>query len=901
MRVYQLHHIGIMILLYTNLNFIYSLLAVFKKCYNKNDLMQSKLLKFIIIFACFGVSLFSGIFLFLKPAQAVNFQDVLINEIAWMGNSDSSSKEWLELKNISSQSIDLTGWILKAEDGSPLIHLASSTLAAGEYYLLERTDDNTVPEIVANQIYSGALEDTGEILQLIDSEGQVIDLVDNSSAWLAGDKDNKLTMERKTDLNWQNSALANGTPQAQNSSGVVAPAVETSDHKIVINELLPNPAGVDDNEWIELKNLSTTTIDLINWKISDLANTSYVIKIADFATTTILDNGFFVLPKNITGLSLNNTGGETVRLFDEQNNLVCEISYIESAPEEVVWARDEFSVWHWSTSQTQNNDNIITEIQKETAGGGSGASYIKTYAQRFKLNEIMANPIGSDFGNLKLDKPFDQKKILNKEINSENLGEWIEIKSLEGEMFPLVDWKIKTELGEYIIKETDFKWPYLEAGHFFLLPKYITNLNLKNTGGEEIQLLDPTGKIVDTLKYSKNVLEGEVYMLAADGQYYWSKTATPLAINLYTRNNLAPDAYFEVSGEINSGQEILLDASESSDPEGEDLIYEWHFNYPVSILNNATSTFSTSSPLLTIKLDKLPLKIGLKVIDSENLFDEKTETIKSEVAEKFWWQEEENTTPKAATTATTKKTTTKVLGTSLTKTTLADIKELADGTNVQIEGVVAVLPGVLGVNIFYVVGTEGIQIYSSKKDWPELQLGERLQIVGELSTAYGERRIKIKDQSAITKIALADLPQAEQIEIVELKEDDSWKGSLIKIIGEITDIGKDYFWLDDGSGEIKVTLKSGTNLNMSELNLTLAARVAVSGIFSPTESGLRILPRSQEDIIITNNSQETKNPTISGQEKKLSTWWPYLLVFSWLIILILVILIWRLRHPLPKK
>lgn len=854
--------------------------------------MPSKIIKFIIITVCFGVSLLGGIFLFLKPVYAVNFQDVLINEIAWMGNNDSSGKEWLELKNISSQNIDLTGWILKAEDGSPIIHLASTTLASGEYYLLERTDDDAVAGITANQIYSGALEDTGEILQLIDSEGTVIDLVDNSSAWLAGDKDNKLTMERKTDLNWQNSALANGTPKAQNSSGVVAPVVEISDHKIVINELLPNPAGVDDNEWIELKNLSTTTIDLVNWKISDLAKTSYVIKITDFATTTISGNGFFVLPKNITGLSLNNTNGEIVRLFDDQNNLVSEISYNESAPEEVVWGRDEFNIWHWSTSQTQNNDNIITEIQKETTGGGSGFSYVKTYAQRFKLNEIMVNPVGSDFGNLDLSKPFDQKKILNKEINAEDLGEWIEIKSLEGEMFSLVDWKVKSELGEYIIKEADFTWPYLEAGQYFLLPKYITNLNLKNIGGEEIQLLDPTGKIVDTIKYSKNVLEGETYMLATDGQYYWSKTATPLAINLYTRNNLAPSAYFEVSGEINSGQEIFLDASESNDPEGEDLIYEWHFNYPIIFLNNATTTLVTTSPLTNIKLDKLPLKIGLKVIDSENLYDEKTESIKVETPVKYWWEEEESLASKTATVVTNKKTTTKVLGASLIKTNLESVKELVDGTNVEIEGVVSVVPGILGVNIFYVAGSGGIQIYSSKKDWPELQIGEHIKIIGELSTAYGERRLKIKDKNSIQKIATEEAPTPHDMEIEELNNETSfWTGSLIKIAGEITDIKKDYFWLDDGSGEIKVTVKANTGMNFAELNLILGQQVTVTGIFSPTESGLRMLPRSKEDILITKvlGAQADKKGFDYNNLLK------YFLIGALAIIIILGIMVYRLK------
>ena len=44
---------------------------------------------------------------------------------------------------------------------------------------------------------------------------------------------------------------------------------------LVINEILPNPAGSDDYEWIELKNIGSGDVDLTGWKISD-ASKSYI-------------------------------------------------------------------------------------------------------------------------------------------------------------------------------------------------------------------------------------------------------------------------------------------------------------------------------------------------------------------------------------------------------------------------------------------------------------------------------------------------------------------------------------------------------------------------------------------------------------------------------------------------
>ncbi|MBU2633051.1 lamin tail domain-containing protein [Patescibacteria group bacterium] len=157
-----------------------------------------------------------GMFLFpvlasVYPASAV--ASVVINEVAWMGTANSSSDEWIELYNDGGGDVNLDGWVLYAQDDTPTINL-SGMIIAGSFFVLERTDDTSIPDISADLIYTGALLDGGEILILKNNNGNEIDKIDASEGWPAGNKTTKETMQ-KSGLGW---VTAVGTPKAQNVS-----------------------------------------------------------------------------------------------------------------------------------------------------------------------------------------------------------------------------------------------------------------------------------------------------------------------------------------------------------------------------------------------------------------------------------------------------------------------------------------------------------------------------------------------------------------------------------------------------------------------------------------------------------------------------------------------------------
>ncbi len=188
------------------------------------------------------ISFLGFLFLFGNNFCLADSGNVVINEIAWMGTENSANDEWIELYNNSDSSINLDGWRLEANDGSPKIEL-TGTVLSNSFYLLERTDDDTLPEISADLIYTSAIGNNGENLKLFDNQNNLIDQVNCSDGWFAGDNQAKQTMERVNPLiegnnsqNWQNSQNSKGTPKEENSSGskdqnLVEPEKESEDLK----------------------------------------------------------------------------------------------------------------------------------------------------------------------------------------------------------------------------------------------------------------------------------------------------------------------------------------------------------------------------------------------------------------------------------------------------------------------------------------------------------------------------------------------------------------------------------------------------------------------------------------------------------------------------------------------
>ncbi len=289
-----------------------------------------------------------------NTAQSPSRQGVIINEVAWMGSANSPSDEWIELKNISGGEIDLDGWQM-VDLGEQIKIQLSGKLPAGGLYLLERTDDNSVPGVSADQIYKGALANVGEGLRFFNKNCGLVDEVMAAPDWPAGNNDYKKTMERASDFSWRNYSGDGqngiyGTPKAENSPGTVSinnfggggggmPASINNQQqttsltstslsaKILISEIqVTAGAGKTEYDFIELYNPNDFQVNLNDYRLvkRTQAGTSDT-SIKSWTTDVfILARGYYlwtnssyadipVVPDATTASTISNDNGAAIR------------------------------------------------------------------------------------------------------------------------------------------------------------------------------------------------------------------------------------------------------------------------------------------------------------------------------------------------------------------------------------------------------------------------------------------------------------------------------------------------------------------------------------------------------------------------------------------------------------
>jgi hypothetical protein len=414
------------------------------------------------------------IFLFLFcltpfKSSAANLS-VVINEIAWMGTVNSANDEWLELYNNTQSSVNLDGWQLVSQDETPKITL-TGIIPANGFYLLERTNDDTVAGILADKIYTGALGNSGEYLKLYDNLNNLVDEVNCSEKWFAGDNKTKQTMERINPLvngseapNWQTSQNPGGTPRAKNSTPEIpsqptptttltpqptqtptpsptaqltpSPSLSPIFTPIPTPESTPTPQPSPSLPLVPKREIKTYPTGIIINEIlaspegpdeqeewieifnrnsfeTDISDWQIRDKIGKVTTyifpeeTKIRPNGFLVLPRKITKIVLNNDGDE-LDLLQPDGKIVDSVAFEKALPNQS-YSRKE-NQWYWSLSLTPGDINIITEKPKTESKKTELSETIKPKEEEGKAKEINEKGLAS------LGKQLDQSRFTLKTI-----------------------------------------------------------------------------------------------------------------------------------------------------------------------------------------------------------------------------------------------------------------------------------------------------------------------------------------------------------------------------------------------------------------------------------------------------------------------------------------------------
>ena len=209
-------------------------------------------------------------------------------------------------------------------------------------------------------------------------------------------------------------------------------------NEVIINEINYHSSdNFNSHDWIEFYNPSSTEIDLVGWQFKDEVDDH----IFTFPQNTLIPaNGFMVLCKNDSAFTANypnitnfigemdfglSGGGEPIRLFNSEGNLVDSVNYDDEPP----WVLEPddngptLELIHYSL------DNSIPENWTASIGNGTpGEINTSTLAVNEKFGLIKKIEIKSCYPN-----PFNNSTTINFILNkSEYLN--IELVDINGKV-----------------------------------------------------------------------------------------------------------------------------------------------------------------------------------------------------------------------------------------------------------------------------------------------------------------------------------------------------------------------------------------------------------------------------------------------------------------------------------
>lgn len=489
---------------------------------------------------------------------------VVINELLPDPNGADSGLEWVELYNGTSSELDLSDWTVQAGSSSYASVAAAPkgfTLSPGGFVVFGGAD---VPEADLTLVGSlGNATSNADAVRVVDCAGDAVDTViygaDNTDAWLDDDgvvaaslaakPGSGVALARVEDGVDTNASAIDFAAQPDLTPGSANPEpLPCFVGDLVINELLTNPEGADDElEWVELYNPSPAQVDVGGWVLD--ASTSGFGGGQVLEAAAVPSGGYLLLgrpgvdaadaPLTVTlGNATSNADG--LQLRDCEGAVVDTVIY--GSPNDDGWVDDSGSVatslapapgesaslarledgydqddnaidFVVDTEPTPGAANPVREPVVCVPDGGSG----------LVLNEAMVNPDGADEG-----------------------GEWVELFNPSSAPVSVAGWGLASVTKPDDEGRIDVSFPggaEVPAGGFLVIggalvpeAEVLAALSLGNgTDGDALVLYDCAGQRVDGVVYGANNDDGVLDDTGVASEPY--VTSTSSAISLARRDD----------------------------------------------------------------------------------------------------------------------------------------------------------------------------------------------------------------------------------------------------------------------------------------------------------------------------------------------------------------------------
>ncbi len=227
-------------------------------------------------------------------------------------------------------------------------------------------------------------------------------------------------------------------------------------------------------------------------------------------------------------------------------------------------------------------------------------------------------------------------------------------------------------------------------------------------------------------------------------------------------------------------------------------------------------------------------------------------------------------------------------------TTESTVAATSSATTQTVAGIVTALPYQLSGQYFYITYPDnagGLKIYCYYKLWPQLTLGDSIEVAGQLVSTTQEIKLNIKNQSDI-KILTASTPLTAKI---ITSQDQLISGQLVVLTGKLAAKNQSTLYLTDDFGELLVQLKTGSGLKNSDF--TVGQTYQITGL-ALDNNGYRLVPRQPSDVVKINPiTSSTAITTLDFSANKKSAASP----LTWVVGLAIGLAIGGLAFKMIKK
>jgi beta-lactamase superfamily II metal-dependent hydrolase len=459
--------------------------------------------------------------------------EVVFSEIFYDTPGTDSVEEWIELYNNTASTVDVGGWTITDNNGTgSSFTIPSNTTIAPNSYLtiaVNSSGFNALYGFDADVVGAiPALNNDGDTLLLKDGSGTLKDQVAWEGGATAGIPTGwgsttepaagtgysiyrtDSTFDSDTYSDWS-TASGNGDPQTQGST----PPPQGGD--VVFSEIFYDTPGTDaDEEWIELYNKSTSTVNIGGWTITDNNGTYATFTIP--AGETIAPGTYYTIAANNTGfnalygydadiagtLPFLNNDGDALVMKDSAGTVIDAVAWEGGASEGVPenWGSSSLPIAATGQSIARSDVNVDTDTYADWATLSNNGDP-QTQATSAPLGSVVFSEIFYDTPGTDADEEWIE--LYNNTPNTVNIGGWT-ITDNNGTYATFT-----IPAGEEIAPGTYYTIAANSAG-FNALYSYDADLYgtlpFLNNDGDALVMKDSTGTVIDTVAWEGGASAG---------------------------------------------------------------------------------------------------------------------------------------------------------------------------------------------------------------------------------------------------------------------------------------------------------------------------------------------------------------------------------------------------------